>query len=44
MNAGLLHVVDQAIIQAFKANGPELEDLRHMIASPIHVRIAQHEQ
>jgi len=50
---GKLHPLTQVtedIVRSFRklgfavADGPELEDLRHMIASPIHVRIAQHEQ
>ena len=31
MNAGLFHIVDQAIIQAFETNRSELEDLGHML-------------
>ena len=44
MNALLDHVVDQIIVQPFKADGLVFKNLCDVIAGGVNVRVAQHQQ
>ena len=44
MQSDCLHIRNQTVIHAFETDGVELENVRHMIAGAIYVRIAEYEE